>query len=104
MTELAQLVWKVLSGLPIEILDDNSVFHNEVWELVSPRVDTEYKGLRVIGSANMVAAYNLFHAKTMTKTSEKDTLTRFAEILEELQANRYIRRKPELVRNTFRTI
>ena len=101
-------MWKVLSGIPIEVFDEenHSVWSSDLWELVQPRTEGDYVGKRTIGSANIVSAYNLLHLKLIgDQTGESvDSLTLFRSVLEELQANNLIRRKPERVRELFRTV
>lgn len=99
-------MWKVLSGIPVEVYDDvdHSVWQNELWELVVPRFEGDYVGKRTIGSANIISAYNLLHLKLVTEASEQDSLELFRSSLEELCRLGLIRKRPELVRQTFRTV
>lgn len=104
----SQIVWKVLSAMPIEVYDESShtVWDNELWELVSPRDSGEYAGKRTIGSANIVSAYNLLHLKTLGDPSaeELDSLVLFRSCLDELCQHNLIRRRPELLRQSFKTV
>lgn len=104
------LVWKVLSGLPIEVYDEEnySVWENELWELVSPRPEGDFVGTRIIGSANIVAALNILHQKVLIVNSRNEDASHiteiFKEILEELQREKLIRRKPDKIRETFKVV
>ena len=104
----SQLVWKVLSALPIEVYDDvdHSVWDNELWELVIPRTEGDYVGKRTIGSANIISAYNLLHLKLITddEGEQVDSFSLFRSCLNELNKLNLIRRRPERVRQSFRTV
>lgn len=105
----SQIVWKVLSGIPIEVYDDvdHSVWENELWELVVPRFEGDYAGKRTIGSANIVSAYNLLHLKLIIDTLDieaLDSLAQFKACLDELSTHNLIRKRPEKLRESFRTI
>jgi len=110
--ELVQIVWKVLRGMPIEVFDDEnySVWENCVWELVDSRLEGDFKGSRVIGSANVVAALNILHQKILVRYTEaeedttKISMSLFKNILEALSEQKLIRRKPEKVRQTFKVV
>lgn len=106
ITDYSQLVWKVLSALPIEVYDeiDHSVWDNELWELVIPRSDGDYAGKRTIGSANIISAYNLLHLKILAESDEVDSFMLFRSCLEELNSLNLIRRRPEHIRQGFRTV
>ena len=102
------MVWKILSGIPIEVFDedDGSVWENETWELVKSRSQGDFAGSRDIGSANIVTALNLIHQRLLIDSSfnEDDAITSqryFSEILDELCVKRQIRKKPDLIRKTF---
>ena len=101
-------MWKVLSGIPIEVYDDvdHSVWDNDVWELVIPRFEGDYSGKRTIGSANIISAYNLLHLKLLAdlEGGEVDSLALFRASLDELCQLGLIRKRPETVRKTFRTV
>lgn len=105
-TAYKSLVWTVLSGIPIEVLDEqtHSVWHGELWELHSPRLEGDYIGTRTIGTANIIAAYNLLHSKLIQEGVEIDSLTLFRDILEELCTDRCIRRQPDRLRSTFKAV
>jgi hypothetical protein len=110
--ELVQIVWKVLRGMPIEVFDDEnySVWENCVWELVDSRLEGDFKGSRVIGSANVVAALNILHQKILVRYTEaeedttKISMSLFKNILEALSEQKLIRRKPEKLRQTFKIV
>ena len=110
--ELIQIVWKVLRGMPIEVFDDenHSVWENCVWELVNTRLEGDFKGSRVIGSANVVAALNILHQKILVRYTEaeedttKISMNLFKNILEALSEQKLIRRKPEKLRQTFKVV
>ena len=65
------LVWKILSGMPVEVFDDDSgeVWANVMFELVRPRLEGDFKGSREIGSANLVTALNLIHQKLLIQST-----------------------------------
>jgi hypothetical protein len=103
------LVWKVLSGMPIEVFDEEnySVWENEVWELVRPRPEGDFAGTRIIGSANMVTALNMLHQKMLIEyefNNASNAMDTFKEILDELQQERLIRKKPQKIRETFKIV
>lgn len=101
------LVWRVLSGIPIEVYDDetHSVWSSDLWELVAPRPEGDYAGQRTIGSANMLSAYNLFCLKLISSgEGSSDSLSEFKATLEYLESSKLIRRRPERVRATFKAV
>ncbi len=106
ISDYAQLVWKVLSGIPVEVFDEesHSVWSSDLWELVQPRTDGDYQGKRTIGSANIVSAYNLLHLKLLADSNNNDSLTIFKTTLEELQKANLVRQRPERVREKFKTV
>lgn len=108
ITTYSQIVWKVLSGIPIEVYDDvdHSVWENAVWELVVPRFEGDYSGKRTIGSANIISAYNLLHLKLLADSegSEIDSFALFRASIDELCQLGLIRKRPEKVRESFRTV
>ncbi len=99
-------MWKVLSSMPIEVYDDAnySVWDNELWELVVPRFEGDYAGKRTIGSANIISAYNLLHLKILADSDEVDSFSLFKSCLDELNSHNLIRRRPEYIRQGFRTV
>jgi hypothetical protein len=101
------LVWKILSGIPVEVFDDEdySVWSSDLWELVAPRSAGDFVGQRTIGSANIISAYNLFHLKLISsgETSE-NALAEFKATLEYLEQHKFIRRRPDRIRATFKTV
>jgi hypothetical protein len=101
------LVWRILSGIPIEVYDetDYSVWSSEMWELVAARTEGDFAGQRTIGSANIISAYNLFHLKMIANHETVDnTLAEFKSTLDYLEKNKLIRRRPEKLRSTFKTV
>ena len=114
VTELSNTVWRIIAGMPIEVFDEEnySVWENDLWELVHPRTEGDYKGSRVIGSANMVTAFNIIHQKMLIKqlkeTHETSSTVRnlelFKRILDHLQEQKLIRKKPHRVRQTFEVV
>ena len=112
--KLGDTVWRIISGMPIEVFDEEkySVWENDLWELVSPRREGDFKGSRVIGSANMITAFNIVHQKLLIKqiqhVHDVDSTTRnlvlFKQVLEHLQEQKLIRKKPHRVRQTFQVI
>lgn len=103
------MVWKILSGIPIEVFDedDGSVWENETWELVRSRLEGDFAGSRSIGSANIVTALNLIHQRILIDSSNHSgdaaqlSQEYFVSILDELCEKRRIRKKPEIVRRQF---
>jgi len=111
--DAADLVWRILSGMPVEVFDDDdgSVWENEQWELVSPRREGDFAGSRAIGSANLVTALNLIHQKILIHRSSSDTtsssdtsMSMFNVAMQQLQDNHLVRRKPNKVRETFKIV
>jgi hypothetical protein len=109
------LVQRVITGLPVEVYDDETeeIMSVPDYELCTPRPSGDCAGSREIGSANMILAYNLLYQKVIA-TQWKDnrsrgdnrTLTQklFHEAVEDLQTNKIIRKKPELIRTTFKLV
>jgi hypothetical protein len=111
--EASILVWRILSGMPVEVFDDEdgSVWENEQWELVSPRREGDFAGSRAIGSANLITALNLIHQKILIHRSSSDTtsssdtsMSIFNLAMKQLQDERLIRRKPVKIRETFKIV
>ena len=103
MTELASLVFKILSGIPVSIVDTdtNDTWESGIWELVVPRITGDYAGSREVGSANMVAAYNII----LQKTGElENAYEAFLSVITELETNKKIRKKPYRLRESFRVV
>lgn len=101
------LVWRVLSGIPVEVFDEenHSVWSSDLWELVTPRPSGDYVGQRTIGSANIISAYNLFYIKILSSGEDpSNALSDFKDTLHYLEANKLIRRRPDKVRATFKTV
>lgn len=103
------MVWKILSGIPIEVFDDDdgSVWENETWELVCSRSQGDFAGSREIGSANIVTALNMIHQRILIDSSlQSDNAAQlsqkfFVEILNDLCKKKQIRKKPEMLRKQF---
>jgi hypothetical protein len=106
LNELEELVWRVLSGIPIEIFDEDTheVWQGAVWELVVARKEGDYIGSRTIGSANLVSAYNLLHLKLIASSASNETIEQFKTILTTLEKRKLIRRRPDVVRQTFKVV
>ena len=112
--KLNATVWRILSGMPVEVFDEEtySVWENDLWELVAPRKEGDFKGSRTIGSANMITAFNIVHQKLLInqlqQVQEVDSTTRNLElfkcILDNLQEQKLIRKKPHRVRQTFQVV
>ena len=104
MTSTEELVYKILSGLPITIVDDinNEIYENPSWELSAPRTTGDYAGSREIGSGNMVTAYNIIYLKNIN--TEEESMSHFEQLIDNLVEHKLIRRKPEVVRKTFKVI
>jgi hypothetical protein len=100
------IIWKTLSGAPIEIHDEtsNTVVSGKIWELVVVRIKGDYIGSREIGAGNLVSAYNLANTMHIEQGLEGLKIYQFKEILDELAAERLIRRRPELVRQKFKVV
>lgn len=101
------LVWRVLSGIPIEVFDDEdySVWSSDLWELVTPRPSGDFVGQRTIGSANIISAYNLFYLKLIANgENASNALADFKDTLAYLEQHKLIRRRPDKVRSTFRAV
>lgn len=100
------LVWKILSGIPVEIYDEDyeSVWANEVWELVEPRESGDYVGSHDIGSANITIAVNILKQALVVDQYNIDCFEAFKEILDTLAKEHYIRKKPSMVRKTFKVV
>lgn len=103
MNENCKLVLKALLDPPVSIFDDdtNILYDNQLWELVNPR-PVENVSTREIGSANIFTAYNLLYIKNINKVESVQEL--FLSTLNELQKQKYIRKKPEQIRKTFKTV
>lgn len=107
LQELSTIIWRVLRSMPITILDDDSeqVLENELWELVDERLEGDYAGSRIIGSANLVTAFILVQQKRIAKNpNSESTRYIFDQALEYLEKERFIRRKPEKLRQTFKAV
>ena len=101
------LVWRILSGIPIEVFDDenHSVWSSELWELVATRSSGDFVGQRTIGSANINSAYNLFYLKLLASGDDAgNALSDFKDTLSYLEQNKLIRRRPDRIRATFKTV
>lgn len=109
--KLLDTVATILTGAPVKIFDEESysVLENELWELVHYRLDGDYKGTRIIGSANIALAFNIVHQSMILDTihieNPSNSLERCAEAfntaLSTLQQQRLIRKKPHRVRQSF---
>ncbi len=109
-----QLVWNILKGMPIEVFDDEEkqVWENDTYELVTSRDEGDFKGSRVIGSANLVTALNIINQKIVIENLADRNIRHsadiaqklFAEIIEQLQKEKLIRKIPAKVRQTFKLI
>jgi hypothetical protein len=108
MSDLSLIVWKVLYGPPIDLVDDekNAIYLEGIFELTQPRTSGEYIGSREIGSANIMTAYNLVHMKKMHDTAYDSVpvLDLYKEVLNSLAQDKLIRKKPEKVRETFKVV
>jgi hypothetical protein len=110
-TQLKQAVWKILVGMPIQVFDEetHSVWENDLWELVSPRAQDEgdYAGSRIIGSANIVVAFNIVRVQLIDKPIddiESYSMELYKQLLEQLQQEKLIRKKPHKVRQSFKLV
>jgi hypothetical protein len=100
------IIWKTLSGAPIEIHDEtsNTVVSGKIWELVAVRIKGDYTGSREIGAGNLISAYNLANTMHIEQGLEGLKIYQFKEILDELSAERLIRRRPEVARQKFKVV
>lgn len=109
-----QLVWNILKGMPIEVFDDEQeqIWENDTYELVTSRDEGDFKGSRAIGSANLVTALNIINQKIVIENLADRNITHsaeiaqklFGEIIEQLQKEKLIRKIPAKVRQTFKLI
>ena len=106
ISDYSALVWKILSGIPIEVFDEDTqdTWSEDLWELVSPRDTGDYSGSRLIGSANIITAHNLLHLKLIASGQKIDSLGQFRLCLDELVSAKLIRKRPERLRETFKTV
>ena len=112
--KLLDTISTILTGAPVKIFDEESysVLENELWELVHFRRDGDYKGTRIIGSANIALAFNIIRQNIVidrlhiaeSSNSLESCATIFKEALEQLQKQRIIRKKPHRVRQSFKLI
>lgn len=109
-----KIVWNILKAMPIEVFDDEegSIWENDTYELVRPRTEGDFEGTRIIGSANLVTALNMLNQKLVINNVANIEINNtadlsfklFAEVIEELQARKLIRKIPTKVRSTFKII
>lgn len=100
--------------MPIEVFDDEQkqLWENDTYELVSPRPDGDYKGSRVIGSANIVTALNIINQKIVIENVANNEIQHsaeiarsvFGQIIDNLLRQKLIRKIPAKVRQTFKII
>ena len=112
--DACRIVWNILKGMPIEVFDEdeNSIWENDLYELVQMRTEGDFEGTRMIGSANLVTALNILNQKVVinnvANNNISDTAERsyklFQEVLDELQNRKFIRKIPTKVRSTFKVI
>ena len=112
--DACRIVWNILKGMPIEVFDEdeNSIWENDLYELVQMRTEGDFEGTRMIGSANLVTALNILNQKlvinNVANNNISDTAERsyklFQEVLDELQNRKFIRKIPTKVRSTFKVI
>jgi len=110
-TKYDDMVWKILGGMPIEVFDedDDTVWENETWELVTVRNEGDYKDSRAIGSANLITALNMVHQRLLVDGTVSDDITAlsheiFNNILETFTEDKLIRKRPENIRKTFQLV
>lgn len=109
-----KIVWNILKGMPIEVFDEDngSVWENDTYELVRPRTEGDFEGTRIIGSANIITALNMLNQKLVINNVANDDIRNtadisyqlFAEVIDELQDKKLIRKMPTKVRQTFKVI
>ena len=112
--QACRIVWNILKGMPIEVFDEEEgdIWENDTYELVSPRTEGDFEGTRIIGSANIVTALNMLNQKLVINNVANDDIKNtadmsyelFAEVLDELQSRKLIRKIPTKVRSTFKII
>jgi predicted transcriptional regulator len=112
--QACKIVWNILKGMPIEVFDEDegSVWENDTFELVSPRTEGDFEGTRIIGSANIITALNMINQKLVINNVANDDIKNstdlsyqlFAEVIDELQERKLIRKIPSKVRTTFKVI
>ncbi len=100
--------------MPIEVFDDEEqqMWANDTYELVSLRDEGDFKGSRAIGSANLVTALNIINQKIVIENladknvrhSAEIAQKLFAQIIKHLQEEKLIRKIPTKVRETFKII
>ena len=105
---------KAIGRAFIEVFDEEegSVWENDTYELVLPRTEGDFEGTRIIGSANIVTALNMLNQKLVINNVANDDIKNtadmsyelFAEVLDELQSRKLIRKIPTKVRSTFKII
>tara|TARA_Y100000592_G_scaffold41655_1_gene66024 strand:+ start:4497 stop:4883 length:387 start_codon:yes stop_codon:yes gene_type:complete len=110
-----KLIYKVLSSMPIDVFDDDdgSVWESSHFELYTPRPEGDFEGSREIGAANIVSAFNLLHQKMLIAELSKDDgfsdcadecFELFTNVMDDLQETNLIRKRPEVIRETFKVI
>lgn len=112
--QACRIVWNILKGMPIEVFDeeDGSIWENDTYELVLPRTEGDFEGTRIIGSANIVTALNMLNQKLVINNVANDDIHNtadmsyelFAQVIDELQSRKLIRKIPTKVRSTFKLI
>jgi len=112
--QACRIVWNILKGMPIEVFDEEEgdIWENDTYELVSPRTEGDFEGTRIIGSANIVTALNMLNQKLVINNVANDDIKNtadmsyelFAQVLDELQSRKLIRKIPTKVRSTFKII
>lgn len=92
MTDIKQIVWGILSSVPLQhsASMETTRNHYEQWELVTPRFD----GSRTIGSANVTAAALYCSIAGVT----------LSDIITQLEQQNYLRQKPIFKRQQIRAI
>ena len=110
-----KLIYKVLSSMPIDVFDDDegTVWESSNFELYNPRPEGDFEGSREIGAANIVTAFNLLHQKMLIAELSKDDgfsdcaeecFELFTNVMDDLQETNLIRKRPEVIRETFKVI
>ena len=101
--------------MPIDVFDDDdgSIWESSHFELYTPRPEGDFEGSREIGAANIVSAFNLLHQKMLiAELSKEDGFSDctdecfelWTNVMDELQKTNLIRRRPEVIRETFKII
>ena len=110
-----KLIYKIISSMPIDVLDDEecAIWEQPNYELTKPRDEGDFEGSREIGAANIVTAFNLLHQKMLiAELSKEDGFSEcieeamdvFKNAMDELESSNLIRKRPEIKRENFKIV